>query len=1397
MDNICIPMHLDAFALSPACCDEQLHSRIAPYTQPNYTALRLNDHLLQHDVLDFTDFHNTQPATSNPRTADIGISPPNNLKLHRMGVHLQWSLPRLYRAASASGKDTTINKAPKDKDPTQPVFRVVPNRWLITRRLRDAPWPSGMSEYQSWIVESDSVQYVKDIPSTVDIESGVAPFVSYLEDPDHDDVLNSQTEVFLGQKFDLDKWPGTSKRTILKQGLTVMTSSNPIFADYALHNTNVLSIIDNFAYPRNTSDNNPRDDNFSYMSNAHCDYFVIGWHDDSTNDPLNNDDDTLKTRLTSLLLKLNPIYDPNTPDTGDASQLRDKKDKTRCLIHGAIYDVKYDFSKQPNVSLVEENAKNFRGDTRMEPISIGTTPLDGILTFLDAHKQDSPGADLKFFGPDGEDLPKYILELSTLLYAAGDDYDSRVQAQDLIAQQNYAKSDGGSYWTFSSATTESGNTTLATKGKPKIPSFRDQGNLQKLNENQTRLDVTNRKLLLERWELFAEWFKYKSEFIADLNKEARFKQYQDIVGPLKDSINALIALKTDLQGQLSTLQGQVDCKISTRDPYQQRTDPTLCIAGIDSGWPTDVMDTLQIRLDSELTKDTALLVAVDGIFAATSNGRPKTSNPIPLDHGLRDTATKILAECLRDTNATTKNGMKADPTITGFQAWGDRNPFAPLFIEWESMYYHIEMKYWDVQLRPSRVGHAQPQIRYAPSQLLVSGDAKSDQQNADDNQNNFRTLSGRVLVLPQPRFSLESVLLQVLTSKSPDIPPDIQGQVLADLQNNIGQIKFISAPLSGLTNHLLTRCDGAHVRPTVRMQGGKVQALKAADAPEIFMDYQTTLPLIDGGSALTPYGALMTFEKDEYHHNPFKPATHGQMIFTKLNIIDKFGQAICLPERHRLKVIEPNPPDPAIYPCLSDYLTPGIVKPDSKKGTSGTFNTVFPLNTKAIDGQWPSCPYIQLTPNINQDARINGAFLKQDSLGSPWREVFEYESPIWGWIVINYADNGLQFFLGDGRFYREIRRGGVSGTNVSAKWLPYGPPDQNSGPQSFSPNDPAVALLDQLIKLFTSATGGDDGYLLAFSSMINGAIQTMPFPPSSYAGYANAIVGKPLALVNAGWSIELAEPPVKPQFDSIDQTPGQGQWKGEMELQDYVFHLKIGDEQRNYDGVVGYYTADKVGTDDAQGPLPDPLQTISMNNLYTYFMPDPPLASTSKNQFVELVPDKYLRLSPYYTDPEPKTTSDMAAAHNRKYHITGLLIDPYTAIHAYSPILPTKSLQLPAWTIQAAMDRMHAFFRLGPCLVTDDVPTTYAAANATNPATQTPLVSVNLPVSGAKGTWTWLQPYAQDGFDAEGKENLPQFATMGVAEDLGTTKFEPAPYTFLEGYLQLMGKLDNKGDGGS
>ena len=51
-------------------------------------------------------------------------------------------------------------------------------------------------------------------------------------------------------------------------------------------------------------------------------------------------------------------------------------------------DVKYNSGQKPK-SLADEAATKFTNDFTMGPLAVGTTVLDGILTFLEAHKTRS------------------------------------------------------------------------------------------------------------------------------------------------------------------------------------------------------------------------------------------------------------------------------------------------------------------------------------------------------------------------------------------------------------------------------------------------------------------------------------------------------------------------------------------------------------------------------------------------------------------------------------------------------------------------------------------------------------------------------------------------------------------------------------------------------------------------------------------------------------------------------------------------------------------------------------------------------------------------------------------------------------------------------------------------
>ncbi len=155
---------------------------------------------------------------------------------------------------------------------------------------------------------------------------------------------------------------------------------------------------------------------------------------------------------------------------------------------------------------------------------------------------------------------------------------------------------------------------------------------------------------------------------------------------------------------------------------------------------------------------------------------------------------------------------------------------------------------------------------------------------------------------------------------------------------------------------------------------------------------------------------------------------------------------------------------------------------------------------------------------------------------------------------MNYADSSLQFFTGEGIFFTSLRFGGPTGTVTAPQWAPFASPPPDAAGKLVSQQ-----LIDLIAQMQPSATvpaPNAQEYLRAMWGMINGAISNMPFPPSQYSAYANAIVGKPLALVNVGWSLELAEAPKTAQH-TLGQIPAPG-YEAQM-LYSYNFPVKIGD----------------------------------------------------------------------------------------------------------------------------------------------------------------------------------------------------------------------------------------------
>lgn len=662
--------------------------------------------------------------------------------------------------------------------------------------------------------------------------------------------------------------------------------------------------------------------------------------------------------------------------------------------------------------------------------------------------------------------------------------------------------------------------------------------------------------------------------------------------------------------------------------------------------------------------------------------------------------------------------------------WNNTQPFFPLFIEWEVQYFHIPFENWSLQ--------------YLEGKLLYGiKDGYSIGGMTDD----VRILSGRSLLLPQASFSLRNLVLQLFKHTPADTLTRLgfDKATQDDLCNRLrAELPFVSCSLEGFLDHLLTKIHGMHVKPNIRKP--TQIPMPHPDASKLGSDIGLTddlLKFIASETAATPYGSLVDLPELDGHPSPFKPMVHGQFRFKKLNIVDKFGQVV--------SAIDPSSGRNFVAPCTSQYFS---VQPLSE-GNNSVANVVIP---EASDKN----EFVQLPPIINHEARMNSCFVVSDK--GTWRPATEWENPIWGWIVLNYPDMSLQVFHADGSFFRELTAGERS-ASTDVKWKPFKAPGLTGGknPQ-----------LDNFVTLLDSSQNLND-----FFNMISDAQDTVPHTPASYADIRSAIVGRPLALVNTGWSIELANPPQVNQSSILTTPPGQN-------IVDCKFQVQFGDKERAFDGMVGFFDAG-IGN----------RAQLDFSTIFTYY---PSSATFTANTTTgvnkppvttNLTIDKYPKLQPFYISSlDASDASKYQNTWTNKLHILGMLMDPFLAIHAYSTVLPMASLKLPSWAIDAAVQKMSLFFKLGPLIIPEDVPSAYDSSLALKdgvdiaefPVPAAPTIPI--PISGTAQDWNYLQPYPANPKDSS---KQPQYNAFRTAPSTTTTKvaLPTAPYTAVEGYLHL------------
>lgn len=1287
---------------------------------------------------------------------------------------------------------------------------------MIRRIHTSTPAQAPYAQFSAFVIESNRVRRLdREEFAGLDLDTEAAPFV------DHQGTTDAQHGVFLGAKYHLEDWQGVwDPAAVDPQSfhvpLTIADSANPLFTDFQHHCMNVFAMHDDLTYysvEKNT---------LCTLENADISYLVIGYHGLEQHDPLANGEVASNSALLSTHgMKL------GFEEQVDWLKDQPEDSRIRSLCHGTADHVFWSLKEAPKKIPADEVAEKF---ARLHPVAVGTDLLDALTASYLA-PADPSKADTK--------LAAAFKHLEILAANPSDDGAESSQGAQQKAS-HYRPAHGGHTWKLkkdsnTKKTTDSTFSTLSSSLQPTVtqanpmsptrttgpntdPSAQvatklDSNNeppeetlqmLHDLNSAQKLLDSATRHYHLLQHLLFCEWWKARAAGYGDSNASTTDELDDGFQSMrlwynthLNETRSRMRKILSDLMklnrgdgksGILVTLTAHIKelrkhGPRTTQAPaarFFSTRDPTILLSDMESAWPDDfTADNITVQLNTQLSDSKKQMPQNDEAWQIFQGKLTKLPSWV---HGCVDDLRHDWLR-LEVEEATTASTERTNAPSS--QAW------FPLFIEWEADYFHIPIEHWKLQ----ETGNGT--MRYGIKRdAKITGDPKITTSR--------RGLSGRSAIFPEGQRSLSTLVDQVIRRSSSDDLKEILGnQGEEAIRTAVASLdSTLSAELEGISDHLLTLVRGTHATASPA-ENDQISSWLSTLFPYLSMNDRAAVvnSLVTGvGADVTPYTSLLPVQGVSRRKDGqlFRPVTHGQVRFTKLNIVDKFGQVVC--------AFDPRPGQPfrPIYPSVSE---------DMACQRSHLAGRVF-ANTALPEPEGRS-QFFQLGPRVNQNIRFNATFVVQEygkqeaaqKSGVPsktngsWRALLEWENPIWGWVVCNFQDDSLQVFQGDGTLCGEIL---VGSPTTKGLWLN---PDADSTHAVPAVSSPELAA-------FMERLSSSNEFLHKVWNMVVDANEHIHHAPSTLADFLPALIGRPLALVSMGWSLELATMPMVDQSDSGTEQ--------EMGIFDYKFDLKLGDQMSLHDGLVAYFLEDgeassegssftfnevyttyglsgvKRGLRRRKGVV-TPSQTTSTGNVdKTANLPSSASSTSSAintpssgstisevKPVPQVVRAKNIPFTPYWIDPMQYGSAkieEFTAEHHRNFHIFGALVDPFQSINGFSGILPTTSLSIPSWALDSALKKMETFIRAGPLLIPSDLPTITppgSLSTRTEPTTSSiASTTAALPIDApAEGSWTWIQPVHLDATDFVNQQfKLVPTSKQFIVPD--------GPKTAVEGFLR-------------
>ncbi|MFF2076171.1 discoidin domain-containing protein [Kitasatospora sp. NPDC058162] len=1323
------------------------------------------------------------PAFSNTDTT-FGQDP------DREGVYLHWQLPE------------ALTWGHEDPGDDQTRFPLVPNRWMVVRTAAEPV--SGRRVEAGWVVEGDFLHPAE----------GSTP---YLDPADR-----SLTRI--GRRFDLATGAWTEPAP--REGglfLTAVGPGLPTFAAYQPYNLDVFSLHDDL---QDLPD--PR-------STWQVSYLVAGWYSDPDADPLAPPHYT-PARLDVLGWATAQDGTPRTARTvyqgmalqvawrreGGTLPASDRPDHLRVAIgHTSEHATEALLKDAARRSGLSEDAADLlaachRGllDTREEP--------DGAF-------EDHRRTHASWFTPSAADFT-WILEPAP---------DPGSRSGSLRAPSSDARS--------------------------RAQRAADADLLATLNERQAAHDHAAGELAAAQRRLYDLWWCANLPRIPDdpdgepgafptALRAALAPAAADVAQAREDLLAAralipwgltedeLLAAITDYARWFSP---GTTLKRVPLTPFAHANDPVVVIQGTKANTDPDTAARVRDEDDDEPDLRLACRWPHQLVSAITLDGHtyraPDTAVPAPVHLpqpvGLDGLLPALLREFfhLDPGNATALKSVTSGPAsaeqlaramgdplahavgtvpVLGTTPW--RQPWSPLFFEWQVDYYPIDVH--DPGTPPTSPS---PHWTFTGRRYHWNGTGAHPVP---------VTLKGRQFLGPTPGQSAGDKLDQYAATH-----PGPHAAALRALARQTREGNLFSEALVGFHDQIAARWPHPPVIPA-HLDPDLHTALSEAAT--------RTLPP-NPGPLPRPFTG--------WARTAFQPVAAGQFAFHRLAVVDRFGHALAVvyPDFRPFDEEDEDPGDTvgvgtparAFHPVLPEELAPSPRDLDDPAGDPADCYTIH-------DPTWYR--FIQITPRLPQPA---GTHLTALSADDDTHDLDQDHDPnanaIAAWLIPNHLDQALLCYTPAGAPLGELRTTLLPAGARHVTWHPL--------PHSTHPTPADLADdLPHLHGFVTALQTRGPAALRTLLEVIDTALTTTQPDAETLTADPAVFIGRPIALIRARLHLSLDGPPVADPTWSNLLDPAAPAYP------DYTWPVRLGERDELGDGLIGYFHGQYHDTDysvlhtvldDVELPtspataaeyvrpigsgaglaLParhhgvpetpgatttlggqDTLPLMFDGRLDTYYLSDPPpweagdkeiiadlgtpcqvtavhlYLGTDSGQF--LLPRGQLQASTdqvtwtrladtssevHYTPAAPFTArylrilhtgaaSEPVAVRGFRILITGksprhsafltLLADPRGTIHATTGLLPAASLRLPTAHVQDPLAAMAVSFRLAPLLTTTE-PGHHLPSAATTAGTTQPHELANI-LDRDPQTY-----YLSAGHPAEGTA-----ITLDLGEDLHLTR---------------------------